>query len=129
MYITNIVKGPSNLPYQQTLFTVSGEERNSLSVQIPTGTSNYLLNYQYNTGSGVFLAFSTNFNGYPLTLKTNNQNSPTNVIKVENSDQTLFYQGQTNDFNGQALQNINQIYVDNTGNRIITLSADAIIKY
>jgi hypothetical protein len=129
MYITNIVRGPSNLPYQQTLLTVSGEQRNSLSVEIPTGTSNFSIKYAYNTGSGVFLAFSSNFNAYELTVKTNNQNTPTNTIIVKNDDQKLFYEGNNLDSNSAVLQNINELFVDNTGNRNITLNADSIIKY
>lgn len=129
MYITNIVSSPSNLPYQQTLLTVSGEQRNSLSVNIPTGTTNFLVKYAYDTGSGVFLAFSSNLNIYPLTIKTNNQNSPTNTIIVRSNDQKFFYQGNNLDSNNAALQNITQLFVDNTGNRLITLNADGIIKY
>jgi hypothetical protein len=129
MYITNIVRGPSNLPYQQTLLTVSGEQRNSLSVSIPTGTTNFLVKYAYNTGSGVFLALSSNLDTYPLTVKTNNQNSPTNTIIVKSNDQKFFYQGNNLDSNNATLQNITQLFVDNTGNRSITLNADGIIKY
>jgi hypothetical protein len=129
MYITNIVRGPSNLPYQQTLLTVSGEQRNSLSVNIPTGTTNFLVKYTYNINSGVFLALSSNFDGYPLTVKTNNQNSPTNTIIVKSNDQKFFYQGNNLDSNNAALQNITQLFVNNTGNRSITLNADGIIKY
>jgi hypothetical protein len=128
MYITNIVRGPSNLPYQQTLLTVSGEQRNSLSVNIPTGTTNFLVKYTYNINSGVFLAISSDSNLYPLTVKTNNSTSPTNTITVRNNDQKLFYQGNNLDSNNAALQNITQLFVNNTGNRLITLNADAIIK-
>jgi hypothetical protein len=128
MYITNIVRGPSNLPYQQTLLTVSGEQRNSLSVSIPTGTTGFLVKYSYNINSGVLLAISSDNSFYPLTVNTNNSNSPTNTITVRSNDQKLFFSGNNLDSNNAALQNITQLFVNNTGTRLTTLNADAIIK-
>lgn len=130
MYTYTIAKGVTNSQLRKTLKIVSGESLDRVNVIIPSGTSNYLLNFNYNTVSGVYLGVSTNSTIYPLTIRTNNPSSPTNTIRVSREEQQIFFNavGENLDSNGAVLQNINNLFISNTGNRAITLEIEALIK-
>jgi hypothetical protein len=130
MYTYTIAKGATNSQFRKTISIVSGESLSRINVLIPSGTTNYLLNFNYNTGSGVFLGMSTNSTNYPLTLKTNDSLSPTNTIKVSRDDQQIFFNqpGENLDYNGVTLKNINYLLIDNTGNRTIGLDIETLVK-
>jgi hypothetical protein len=130
MYTYIISKGAGNSPIRKTLQTVSGESLDRVNVTIPSGTTNYLLNFSYNTGSGVYLGMTTNTTSYPLTLKTNSPSAPVNTIIVSRDNQQIFFNAinENLDFNNSTLKNINNLFITNTGTRAITLEIEALTK-
>jgi hypothetical protein len=107
--------------------TFTASAKLSINETIPTGTVDTPINFTFSTGSGVFLAMATNIELYPLIIKTNDANSPTNIFNLSALNQRIYTDFSTQkDFFGNLINNIDTLYVSNTGVLPATLRIDSL---
>jgi hypothetical protein len=107
--------------------TFSASAKLSINENIPTGVIDTPVNFNFSTGSGVLLAFSSNIALYPLQIKTNSAGSPTNYFEIRTTSQLIFSEfGRDRDFNNDLVTNITQLFVSNTGTLPATLRIDSL---
>jgi len=111
----------------ETAQTYSASAKLSINETIPSGTIDTPINFSFSTGSGVFLALATNIELYPLVIKTNSTGSPANVFNLTALGQKIYTDFVTQkDSLNNNLQNINTLYVSNTGELVATLRIDSL---
>lgn len=111
----------------ETAQTYSASAKLSINETIPSGTIDTPINFSFSTGSGVLLALATNIELYPLVIKTNSTSSPANVFNLTTLGQKIYtdFVAQKDSLNNN-LQNINTLYVSNTGTLAATLRIDSL---
>jgi hypothetical protein len=128
-FSTTVTKTAStNLDFNySTVSSIQSSAKLSVNETIPTGTTNAIINFTFNTGSGVFLAFATDLLLYPLIIKTNYTSGPTNTFNVTSANQFIFDAlAVAYDSSGVLLKNISGLYVSNTGELAASFRADAL---
>ena len=129
MFTTTVTTSAlENLDFSyETTQSYSASAKLSINETIPSGTINTPINFSFSTGSGVFLALATNIELYPLVIKTNSTGSPTNVFNLTALGQKIYtdFVAQKDSLNNN-IQNINTIYVSNTGELVATLRIDSL---
>jgi hypothetical protein len=128
-FSTTVTKTAStNLDFNYSATTsMQSSAKLSVNETIPTGTTNAIINFTFNTGSGVFLAFATDILLYPLIVKTNYTGTPTNTFNVTSANQFIFdSMGVAYDSSGVLLKNISGLYVSNPGTLPASFRADAL---
>jgi hypothetical protein len=109
--------------------------KHAISEVVPSGTTNQLVNFNFNASSGKVLAMGVDTD-YDITLKTNNSATPINVFKLNTASPMIFeaitgsnglIDSWSNvDSNGEALETITSLYVSNTGTSPCTLLVDSL---
>jgi len=129
-FSTTVTKtATTNLDFNySSAISIQSSAKLSVNETIPTGTSNAVINFTFNTGSGVFLAMATDILAYPLIIKTNNTGAlATNTFNITNSSQYIFDTlAVAYDSSGVLLKNISGLYVSNTGELPASLRVDAL---
>jgi hypothetical protein len=111
----------------ETTDTYSASAKLSINETIPTGTVDTPINFSFSTGSGVLLALASNIELYPLVIKTNSTGSPANTFNITALTQKIYTDFETQkDSLGSNIQNINTIYVSNTGELSAILRIDSL---
>ena len=124
--ITNTASQDLDFAYSSSK-TLTASAKLSINEDIPTGVMDTPVNFSFSTGSGVFLAFSSNIALYPLQIKTNDATSPTNYFTVTTTTQKIFSEfGRDRDTNNNLVTNITQIFVSNTGTLPAELRIDSL---
>ena len=124
--ITTTVSQDLDFAYSSSK-TINASAKLSINEDIPTGVTNTPVNFSFATGSGVFLAFSSNIALYPLQIRTNSAASPTNYFEITTTSQRVFSEfGRDRDTNNNLVTNISQLFISNTGTLPATLRVDSL---
>jgi hypothetical protein len=129
MFTTTVTTSVSqNLDFlYETSDVYSASAKLSINETIPSGSTNVPVNFSFSTGSGIFLALASNIELYPLIVKTNDSVAPTNTFNLTANGQKIYTNFLTqNDSLGSSIQNINVLYVSNTGTLPASLRIDSL---
>jgi hypothetical protein len=107
--------------------SINSSAKLSVNEDIPTGVNDVQFNFNFSTGSGVFLSFASNIALYPLIVKTNDSINPTNYFEVRATNQHIYYNFSTDkDSNGSPILDIQTLYISNTGELPASLRIDSL---
>lgn len=124
--VTTIASTNLDYTYSSNI-SLSGSAKISINESIPTGSQNNFVNFNFSTGSGVFLGMASDVVGYSLRVKTNNSSTPINTFFISSTGTVLLFNfGKDLDSTGNLVRNFSGLFIDNAGTSVATFRLDGL---